>query len=264
MLKLGTYEAWFDGEVIVPGETLEERLANLEGWGYQGIQLHRRTAELGVPALKKALAGSSVRLCIYGGGGGLLAAEEGTRQAAVAQIVKGLHQAAELGAIGSIVVPVRVPEIAPPEPPKTLYDLQCEILIDELAQIAPTAEETGALVVLEPLNRYESRFLNRLDQAAAICRAVGRLPRLRAPGRQQPLRTGGRSPGLQARPGGPEADRLRRLYDARVPHHGRGQGPSAGRIRPLHPRPVGAGLIRNPSRGEACLAPTKTIQREVT
>lgn len=173
MLKLGTYEAWFDGEVIVPGETLGERLANLEEWGYQGIQLHRRTAELGVPALKKALAGSSVRLCIYGGGGGLLAAGEETRQAAVAQIKQGLHQAAELGAIGSIVVPVRVPEIAPPEPPKTLYDLQCEILIEELAEIAPTAEETGMLVLLEPLNRYESRFLNRLDQAAAICRAVG-------------------------------------------------------------------------------------------
>ena len=30
MLKLGTYEAWFDGEVIVPSETLEARLANLE------------------------------------------------------------------------------------------------------------------------------------------------------------------------------------------------------------------------------------------
>jgi sugar phosphate isomerase/epimerase len=173
MLRLGTYEAWFDGEVIVPGETLEERLANLEEWGYQGIQLHRRTAELGVPALKKALAGSSVRLCIYGGGGGLLAADEEARQAAVTQIKQGLHQAAELGAIGSIVVPVRVPEIPPPEPPKTLYDLQCEILIDELAEIAPVAEETGTLVLLEPLNRYESRFLNRLDQAAEICRAVG-------------------------------------------------------------------------------------------
>jgi len=173
MLKLGTYEAWFDGEVIVPGETLEERLANLQEWGYQGIQLHRRTAELGVPALKKALAGSSVQLCIYGGGGGLLAADQEARQAAVEQIKKGLYQAAELGAIGSIVVPVRVPEIPPPEPPKTLYDLQCEILIDELAEIAPVAEETGTLVLLEPLNRYESRFLNRLDQAAEICRAVG-------------------------------------------------------------------------------------------
>jgi sugar phosphate isomerase/epimerase len=173
MIKLGTYEAWFDGEVIVPGETLEERLANLEEWGYQGIQVQRRTVELGVPAIQKALATSSVKLCIYGGGGGLLAADPAQRQAAVAQIKEGLVNAAELGAVGSIVVPVRVPEIPPPEPPKTLYELQCEILIDELAEIAPTAEETGAKVILEPLNRYESRFLQRLDQAAEICRAVG-------------------------------------------------------------------------------------------
>jgi len=172
MLKLGTYEAWFDGEVIVPGETLEERLANLEEWGYQGIQLQRRSIELGLPALKKALANSPVELCIFGGGGGLLSADERRRQAGVERIKNGLYQASELGAVGSIVVPVRVPEIAPPDPPQTLYDLQREILIEELAQIAPTAEQTGALVLLEPLNRYESRFLKRLDQAVDICRAV--------------------------------------------------------------------------------------------
>jgi len=173
MLKLGTYEAWFDGEVIVPGETLEQRLANLEAWGYQGIQLQRRTTGLGLPAIKEALANSPVELCIFGGGGGLLAADEETRQAGVERIKEGLHRAAELGAVGSIVVPVRVPEIAPPDPPQTLYELQREILIEELAQIAPATEETGTLVILEPLNRYESRFLNRLDQAADICRAVG-------------------------------------------------------------------------------------------
>ena len=173
MLKLGTYEAWFDGEVIVPGETLEERLANLEAWGYQGIQLQRRSLELGLPAIQRALANSPVELCIFGGGGGLLAADEQVRRAAVEKIKQGLREAAELGAVGSIVVPVRVPEIAPPDPPKTLYELQCQILIEELAEIAPTAEETGAAVILEPLNRYESRFLNRLDQAADICRVVG-------------------------------------------------------------------------------------------
>ena len=173
MLKLGTYEAWFDGEVIVPGETLEERLANLDTWGYQGIQLQRQSLELGLPAIKKALATSPVKLCIFGGGGALLAADVQARRAAVATIVEGLRQAAELGAVGSIVVPVRVPELAPPDPPKTLYELQREILIDELAEIAPTAEQTGAAVILEPLNRYESRFLNRLDQAADICQAVG-------------------------------------------------------------------------------------------
>jgi sugar phosphate isomerase/epimerase len=173
MLRLGTYETWFDGEVIVPGDTLEERLTNLEAWGYQGIQLQRRSLELGLPAIQRALANSPVELCIFGGGGGLLAADEQVRRAAVEKIKQGLHEAAELGAVGSIVVPVRVPEIAPPDPPKTLYELQCEILIEELAEIAPTAEETGAAVILEPLNRYESRFLNRLDQAADICRAVG-------------------------------------------------------------------------------------------
>jgi sugar phosphate isomerase/epimerase len=61
----------------------------------------------------------------------------------------------------------------PPAPPKTLYDLQKEVLIEELREIAPVAESTGAKVVLEPLNRYESRFLQRLDQAAEICQAVG-------------------------------------------------------------------------------------------
>ena len=174
MLKLGTYEAWFDGEVIVPGETLQERLANLEAWGYQGIQLARPSRDLGWPAIKEALAASSIELCIAGGGGGLLAADEETRRAGVEQIKEGLHVAADLGAIGSIVVPIRVkPEMSPPEPPRTLHDLEKETLIEELSQIAPTAEETGAFVILEPLNRYETHLLQRLAQAAEICRTVG-------------------------------------------------------------------------------------------
>jgi sugar phosphate isomerase/epimerase len=174
MLSLGTYEAWFDGEVIVPGGTLEERLANLEQWGYQGIQLARGTLEMGWPAIRRALAGSSVRLCIAGGGGRLLAADEAERRAAAGRIAEGLRLAADVGAVGSIVVPMfGRPEIAPPDPPKTLYELECEILIDLLSQIAPTAEEVGVPAILEPLNRYESHFLNRLEQGTEICEAVG-------------------------------------------------------------------------------------------
>jgi sugar phosphate isomerase/epimerase len=174
VLKLGTYEAWFDGEVIVPGETLEERLSNLEAWGYQGIQLARGTLEMGWPAIKDALSSSSVELCIAGGGRGLLSAEETTRQQAVEQIKQGLHTAAEMGAHGSIVVPIfGRPKISPPNPPQTLYELEREILIDGLTRIAPTAEALGVKVVLEPLNRYETHFVNRLEQGADICQAVG-------------------------------------------------------------------------------------------
>jgi sugar phosphate isomerase/epimerase len=175
MPKLATYEAWFDGEVIVPGDTLEERLANLEAWGYDGIQLQRNTLQqYTVSDLKRIFARSPVKLCIYGGGSGLLAADASTRRAGVEHVKQGLREAADLGAVGSIVVPIRVqPEIATPVPPKTLWDLEREILIDELIEIAPVAEETGAKVILEPLNRYESHFLKCCAQAAEICRTVG-------------------------------------------------------------------------------------------
>jgi len=172
--KLGTYDFWFDGEVIVPGETLEERLANLEAWGFQGIQFGQRTMALGWPAIQQALAKSRVKLCIAGGVGGLLAADPEARLAVVERIQEALRMAAEVDAIGAIVVPIgRQPQIEPPPAPKTLYDLEREILIEELAKVAPTAEQMGRLVILEPLNRYETHFLQRLEQTAEICRAVG-------------------------------------------------------------------------------------------
>ena len=49
MLKLGAMEHWFDGEPVVPGKTLAERLANLESWGYQGVQLGVLTRGWGYP-----------------------------------------------------------------------------------------------------------------------------------------------------------------------------------------------------------------------
>ena len=174
MPKLGTYEAWFDGEVIVPGETLEARLANLEAWGYQGIQLARGTLEMGWPAITSALENSPIELCIAGGGRGLLAADEAERRAAVTQIAEGLHLAAQVGAVGSIVVPIfGRAQVSPPAPPQTMYELEFEMLVELLSEIAPTAEEVGVPVILEPLNRYETHFLNRLDQGVELCREVG-------------------------------------------------------------------------------------------
>lgn len=175
-VKLGVLEHWFDGEPVVPGDTLEERLANLEAAGYQGIQLNRASTALGLPAIKQALAGSSIKLLIYGKGGRILGPDQATRDAAVADISEGLREAAELGVVGSILVPIRVqPEIEPPPEGsgKTVVDLEREILIEQLLKIAPVAEEVGTPIILEPLNRYESHLLKSLNDAAEICRAVG-------------------------------------------------------------------------------------------
>ncbi len=175
-LKLGVLEQWFDGEPVVPGDTLDERLANLDAAGYQGIQLNRISSTLGLPEIKRALANSPVKLLIHGKGGRILGPDEATRAAAVADICDGLREAAELGVVGSILVPIRVqPEIEPPPESsgKTVVQLEREILIEQLRKIAPVAEEVGTPIILEPLNRYESHLLKSLNDAAEICRAVG-------------------------------------------------------------------------------------------
>jgi sugar phosphate isomerase/epimerase len=75
--------------------------------------------------------------------------------------------------VGKSTAPVRRYEIEPPPPPGTLYELHAEILIEELVQLAPVAEEAGVMMMLEPLNRYESQFIQRLEQAHKVCEAVG-------------------------------------------------------------------------------------------
>jgi sugar phosphate isomerase/epimerase len=180
-VKLGILEHWFDGEPVVPGRTLDERLANLEAAGYQGIQLSAVSQREGMDAIRKSLSQFSIKLLIHGRRGQILAGDPETRAQAVEDISAGLHEAAELGAVGSILVPIRSqPEIAAPSPPsfgvhpmKTVLDLEREILVDQLAKIAPAAEASGVPIILEPLNRYETHLIKSLDDAAEICRAVG-------------------------------------------------------------------------------------------
>jgi sugar phosphate isomerase/epimerase len=122
-----------------------------------------------------------VKLLIHGRGGRILGPDKETRDQAVKDIAEGLREAGDLGVVGTILVPIRSqPEIAPPSPPsfgsrpmKTLIELEREILTDQLAKLAPVAEEAGTLVILEPLNRYETHLIKSLADAASICRAVG-------------------------------------------------------------------------------------------
>jgi sugar phosphate isomerase/epimerase len=120
-------------------------------------------------------------LLIHGKHGRILAADPETRAQAVTDISAGLLEAADLGAVGSTLVPIRShAEIAPPSPPsfgvqrmKTVIELEKEILVEQLRKIAPAAEAAGVPVILEPLNRYETHLIKSLDDGAAICRAVG-------------------------------------------------------------------------------------------
>jgi sugar phosphate isomerase/epimerase len=50
-----------------------------------------------------------------------------------------------------------------------VIELQKKLLLDELQQLAQVAGEASTNIFLEPLNRSEAPWLNRLEQAAEIC-----------------------------------------------------------------------------------------------
>lgn len=92
----------------------------------------------------------------------------------MADIKELLQIAADLGAIGLIVVPIfgppRLPDLSPYASPVELEHQLALKLLDEMGEAAVKA---GAILLVEPLNRYETHFINRLEQAVDICETVG-------------------------------------------------------------------------------------------
>jgi sugar phosphate isomerase/epimerase len=52
-------------------------------------------------------------------------------------------------------------------------DLERDLLLAQLRELAPVAVEAGVVLFLEPLNRYEAYLVNRIEQGARLAEAVG-------------------------------------------------------------------------------------------
>lgn len=162
-------------EGLVPGNSLPERLEKLAAWGYEGIEFWGGGIKERVAEIQSALRNSPVRASTICAGfrGCLMNADPTQRDLAMQDIRDLLYVAGDIGAMGLIVVPIfggpRLPNLAPLATPE---QLERELLLRLLEDLVQTAEKAGAHILLEPLNRYETHFLRRLDQAVAICDAL--------------------------------------------------------------------------------------------
>lgn len=171
-LRLGAYERWWQGQYIVPGETLADRVRTLEELGYELMQLARTTFAEDYSHVKSAFAGRGVQIAVAAvGGPSLAAATPAERQAAVASLRRGIELAAEYGAIGTTLARSHtLPDLSPLW---SANELARALVVDGLRQVQPLCRELGVCVLVEPLNRYESSFIQTLAEAAAICEEVG-------------------------------------------------------------------------------------------
>lgn len=162
-------------EGLVPGNSLPERLEKLAAWGYEGIEFWGGGVKERVAEIQSALKHSPVKASTICAGfrGCLLDADPSQRELAMQDIRDLLYVAGDLDAVGLIVVPIfggpRVPDLRPLSTPE---QTERDLLLKLLEDLVQTAEKAGAHLLLEPLNRYETHFLRRLEQAAALCEAL--------------------------------------------------------------------------------------------
>jgi sugar phosphate isomerase/epimerase len=167
-------------EQLIPGETLEEKWDLVARAGFDGIELLGRGEGAfrdRLPELRRAheagVVLSSVCVAMDHFIGDF---DEHRRRDAIEQMKILLTVIAEVGGVGA-VTPAAFAlwsnALPPWTPPPRTPEEDRKILAETLSELGEHAEHEGSTIFFEPLNRYEDHMVNRLQQAAAICRDVG-------------------------------------------------------------------------------------------
>ncbi|MCC6682955.1 MAG: sugar phosphate isomerase/epimerase [Phycisphaeraceae bacterium] len=175
--SLITLEGGFYFPDLGIGDTFEARAAYLRELGCDMIEIWGQGLDGAVPRVKKVLkeTGLEISAVCSGFRGSLLHADREKREMAMSDMNRLLTLGAELGAVGMIMVPIfkHMPQIADLLPYKSAQQLQMEVLCDALACLNAHAESVNCKVLIEPVNRYETHLINRVEQAVDVCRIVG-------------------------------------------------------------------------------------------
>ena len=161
-------------EAMTAGATLAEKLAWLERVGIVGIELEA-SADLPADELAAIFAASPVAAANLPGATTLLHPDPKERAAGKDLTRERLRLAKALGAGGVLLVPQFnwQPSLPDLSPLKTGRELEGDLLVAQLTELAPAVAEAGVPLYLEPLNRYEAHLVNRLEQGVAFAERVG-------------------------------------------------------------------------------------------
>jgi sugar phosphate isomerase/epimerase len=163
-------------EQLVPGQTYAEKFDFLAKIGFAGVEIwsHHLLGTIKELAALSASTGVVVSSGCLGFEGGLIDSNEEARRSAIAATKESLDALAAVGGAGFVVpagFALGSKALPPFKPPRTAEE-DSEALRDALAQLLLHAAGVGVSLFLEPINRYESHFLNTLAEAETIVSAI--------------------------------------------------------------------------------------------
>lgn len=155
-----------------PNDDLAARAALVRRLGFDGIELGPEYLDRGAEDIRRAIGDLPVSAIV--GSLKLLEPDRAVREAALRLDRQRLSLAHALGAGAVIEVPMfgacKFPDIASTPGPHARED---ELLVDGLRALAPDLDRTGVTLLLEPLTKRETHYMNLQEHGARIIARAG-------------------------------------------------------------------------------------------
>jgi sugar phosphate isomerase/epimerase len=153
----------------LPKINLRERVLLLKQLGFDGIELGPEFLDRPAAGILSDLKGTGIAVSAIVGSLELLNPDPKERAKAIQFDLERIQMAHELGASALIEVPVfgpcRFPN--PPVPP-ALHQEEDRLLVEGIRQLEPALRKNNLMLLLEPLTRKETHYMNRQEHGAQI------------------------------------------------------------------------------------------------
>lgn len=169
-------------EDMLPGKSALERFQNARALGFQGVEVWGAGLTGRVPELAEAAeqTGVAISAVNHGNQGRLLDPDRAERERALAAFRQSVVDGVDLGAAGVILVPhFAGPTLPDLTPYKSVEQLEYEMLHNHLRTLSDYVYAIGIDLYLEPINHYETHFLNTLADAVKVRRKIKDHPHIK-------------------------------------------------------------------------------------
>lgn len=154
-------------------EPLEATLRRASQLGYESIELAGEPDRYSIAETQRLLKKYSMfcwgTVTVMYGMRDLIADDPGQRADTIEYINKVVSMASALGGKICTVVPSTVGKLTP----SSSAENEWKWAVEGLREVCAFAKDQDIKIAIEPLNRFETYFINRSDQALALAREVG-------------------------------------------------------------------------------------------
>ncbi|MDE0200681.1 MAG: sugar phosphate isomerase/epimerase [Caldilineaceae bacterium] len=154
-------------------EPIDVTVRRLARYGYKSIEISGEPEVFDTKELRILLAENEIAcwgaVSLMFEGRDLIHADESVRVTSIRYLNDCITMAKELDGYEMTVVPSQVGKVSPMDTPEQEWAWA----VESLKEVYDHAQKEGIRIALEPLNRFETNFLNRADQAVLLAEEVG-------------------------------------------------------------------------------------------